>query len=838
MVREYDQDGSDSSTRRPTELEAEQADPEEEDIRAQIKRLEDELNLMKQGPFGPNSEFMQSLPKDERAQLLKALEAEGSQSEIEKLLEEDDEVEYIGDELGEGETENGVYGEEEEDVEEEGEDNVVEEPLAVTLRFPSQHKKYVKEFNDALLLAQNEIHRFSYHLDLWKWYLRCQQHIPSFSHFVDEDVWDFLWNSQTVYFPRPKQIVMLAKDMLSAGIKLDVPQTLDYIDALHMTGDTVTAIQAWEDTKHDVRPHDEAAGRFWASGITIYAAVGRPRKAQDIASNAYKSGALGVEAWIPVIQSWANSKKASAGSSLWACYLRLKQQHSEMAAKDRMAPSHRLPTQILGQISSALLNSGRQDMAISVFKDILASDANEQFDSAQVYANTLNRLQGVDKVEVSESIINRIGLAALTSFPGRFKNKFFFGAWIKWLIGEGKVNDAALVVELMQEYGIRPDAKHLNGVVGAWLREGSSSARDRAEQMAWAMIHARIAQVKSRTLPSSSSTTVVNEQNPYSNFPRLPRFLQRNVPPATIETFSVLLQRYTRLSDVTKSEHLTDIMTGPAQIKPNAFILNHWMYLSLRTQNLPAMWQRYTAVKRDIEPDLETFAVLWEGCKKNLDRATSTRTSEYPTPRQLARETKMWFDGLSPQKQLDAKEGTTEGLYEEIVRSFCLYSDIPGTFVALRLLQSMFDMYPHDDISRMILMAVARMYPSHSPLASKSRRAAIRRRDSSYRSALGNLAGVMQGIADAKASEAIAQGASGEEVEDTESVIAANVRLQTIQVFLAMVLRRRTHASSGHLGNELAIAGRALGVELIGDDVRGVIEEAEAYERVEALPRE
>ena len=840
MVREYDQDGSDSSTRRPAELEEEDPDAEEEDVRAQIKRLEEELNLMKQGPFGRNSEFMQSLPDDDRARLLKALEAEGTQAEVEELLDEDDEVEYVGDELGEFGEEAEAFDDEEGELEDEDEDEDghVEETLAVTLRVPAQHKKYVKEFNDALLLAQNDIDSFAYHLDLWKWYLRCQQHIPGFSRFVDEDVWDFLWKSQTVYFPRPKQIVMLGKDMTSAGVNLDVLQSLDYIDALHTTGDTATAITTWEEKKPEVEFDEEVAPRFWETGVKIYAAVGRPRKAQDIASSAYSSGVLGVDAWIPVIQSWAVSKKPSSGSSLWACYLRLKQQHAEVAAKNGSSPSPRLPTQILGQISSALLQSGRQEMAISVFKDMLSTDANEQFDSAQVYATTLDKLQGVNK-EVSEIIINRIGLAALTSFPGRFKNKFFFGAWIKWLIGEGKVDDAALVVELMQEYSIRPDAKHLNGIIGAWLREGSDSSRDRAEEMAWAMVHARIAQVKSRSAASPSSLTV-SKENQYSHFRRLPRFLQRNIPPATIETFSVLLQRYTRLSDVAKSEHLTDIMTGPAQIKPNAFILNHWMYLSLRTQDLPAMWQRYNAVQREIEPDLETFAVLWEGCKKNLDRAVSTRTANYPTPRQLAREMKTWFDRLPHQKQLDAKEGMTRDLYQEIARSFCLHSDLPGAFAVLRLLQEMFDVYPHDDISRMVLMAVARMYPAQSPLASKPRRAAIRRRDSSYRAALGNLAGVMQGIADAKTTEAVARGVmveEGEDVEvevedeDEESVGAGKVRLQTIQVFLAMVLKRRTRGASADLANELVVAGRALGMELDGEVVRRrVVEEAEVYE--------
>ena len=806
--------------------------PEEENVKKEMKMLDEELELMKEGPFGPNSEFMQSLPKDERTQLLKALEREGTRAEIADILEDDDGIQYVGNEFGEP-PEEEKYSQEEEDEqdEEEYDGEFSEEPLSVTLRVPPQHKMYVKEFNNALLLAQNQVDHFPNHLDLWKWYLRCQQHIPSFSHFVDEDVWDFLWKSQTVHFPRPTQIVMLGKDMLSADIELELPQTLDYINALHETGDSATAIQLWEARKPEVSMKNKATRRFWETGVSIYAAVGRPKKAQDIASTAYQSKILAVEAWVPVIQAWASSKKPSAGNSLWACYLRLKQQHAELVAKD--GKSSRLPTEILGQISSTLLNAGKREMAVSVFKDMLASDVHQQFDSAQVYANTLDRLQGVDKSEVSESIVNRIGLAALTAFPGRFRNKFFFGSWIKWLIGEGKVDDAALVVELMQEYGIRPDAKHLNGIIGAWLREGSASARERAEQMAWAMIHSRVAQVKSRMKSSSDHNLPANEQEPPSSDVRtLPRFLQRNVPPANIETFSVLLQRYTRRSDIKKSEHLTDVMTGPAQIKPNSFILNHWMYMSLRAQDLTAMWTRYNAVKQSIDPDLETFAALWEGCKKNLDRAVTARAVSYPTPRQLAREMKQWFDSLPPQKQLDAKEGMTPALYEELVRCFCLHSDLPGTFVILRLLEQMFTTYPHADVSPMILMAVARMYPSHSHLASKPRRAAIRRRDTAYRAALGNLAGVMQSISDAKTTEAVHMGTSQEEMEDQDSVESGRVRKQTLELFLVMVLKRRTNVESGDLGNELVVAGKALGVEIQRREILEIMEEAEEFEEL------
>lgn len=757
VVREYEQVGDDPENLRRIDNPITE---EEKDIRKQIKQLERESALLRRGPFAKDDEVLKLLPEEERKQLLSSLEAEISSLDFNEMLSDD-----------------GL------DVDDVLED-AAEKPkrLTVTLRIPAKHKAYVKRFNDALQQAQDTPKDLEIRA-LWVWYLRCQQKVSGFSNFISEDVWDYLWQTQMQLNPRSRHIVILARDMEAAGISLEDDYLLGYMEALHATGETTTALELWESKKTD------GSTPLNRIGVQLYAAVGRPSKAQEIAMTTN----LDMEALVPVFQAWANSQKPNAPARLWSFYLQIKQ---------KMSPQ----VEVLGQITSVLLKAGRQDMALAVFKDMLASKGN-----STESVRTFQSLTGHESPD--EDSINKIGLTALLSLPHSFNNKFFFGAWIKWLLGANKVNDAALVVELMQERGIRPDARHLNGIVGAWFREGTAASRERAEQMAWAMINARVRQVQQRGRTVSNSEAQMLEAHS-ADIKRLPRFLQRQVPPATIETFSILLLRYVRLGDYKKAEQVTQIMTGPAQIKPNSFILNHWLYLALRLSDVDGMWSRYQALQGDIKPDLETFVYLWDGQRRNLN--LSRRSSKFPTPRQLYKEMAHWFDSLTAAKRDEARSQFSRELYEQIVRSFCLHSDLPCTFFVVQHLHETFGMLPHPEVSSMIVMQVARMMPG-DPSIARPRRAARRRSDEIYRTALGNFASLMNEVYLRKVSAATERGLEVDLVTETETPVTEALRLEAIQTFICLIMLKQAKRG-GYVDNDLIVASRALGIE--GDKIR------------------
>lgn len=720
-VREYEQIEGKPETRRLIEKNEDQKAAEM--LRDRIKNIERELAIMREGPFSRNSEFMQQFPTDERERLLKAMEEADLGDEHFNLPE----IDFSDLDLDEG-----LKLRKDDD-------------LGVTLRIPAHERAYVRRFNAALKTTNTKTKRI-----LWVWYLRCQQRVANFSSLIPEDVWDHLWKTQLDIHPRSKHIVMLGKDMEAAGVSL--PKYAEqYIEALHYTGDTSTAIRIWEKEKLSAKV-----------GAQLYATVGRPSKAEEIALLHPEPDTI-----LPVIQAWAESKQSDAAYKLWLFYLKIK------------------PTRdLLGQITSILLNAGRQEMALAVFKDMITG-------TARIPA-------------AAEKDINQFGLTAVLTVPGSYKNKFFFGAWIRWLLATGKVHDATLVVELMTEMGVRPDARHLNGIIAAWLRQDSREGRTKAEQIAWAMVQERVRQVQYRGRDMAAEEDKLLKEFGVEHW--LPPWLLRKMPAANAETFSILIQRYTRTTDRDKAADLTQIMKGPAQIKLNSFILNHWLHMSLRSSDLDGMWRQYQAAEAG--PDMLTFMTLWDGQRRNLTRSPS---SSFPDPRPLYLEMTNWLATLSGPKLAEAKGQFDASMYEQIIRCFCLHSDLPGTLLAVRHLHEIFNILPHEEVATMIIMQAARMMPSSLARGSRANRPARRGKDEMYRAALGNLTDLFNEIFLDFMVRFHDKGADINAIHERETPEARAMRLESIQSFICLVMQRYAKVKE-QVGEQIAQCGRNIGV--------------------------
>ena len=240
---------------------------------------------------------------------------------------------------------------------------------------------------------------------------------------------------------------------------------------------------------------------------------------------------------IPVITAWGLVPGKEAEVKAWALYLQL---------KTFLGPNMTMDD--YDQISIGLLTAGRLDTAVAIFKDMMVTGQDPAKDSTAVYQAALGLAGNLHASSISEQAVNKVSLSALTMLPRQFQNRFFYASWMKKLIGMGQVDSAALVIELMYERNVRPDTKHLNGLVAGWLHEGSPQARDKAERLAWSMIQHRIDAVWKRFQPLETTPRLqVKHQDVESS--RIPHFMKREVPPASIETFSILLLHYTRRGD-------------------------------------------------------------------------------------------------------------------------------------------------------------------------------------------------------------------------------------------------------------------------------------------------
>lgn len=786
-MHEYEQLGKSKKSRVAVNPKAE-LDETGEYLRSKIKALEEELAVLKEGPFGPRSEFMQALSPEDREFALQALRenAETPEEDVDDMdltefhrLIEDHEVETH---------------------------NVDSQPAPqIILGHSKENQSRLRHFNAALRdMVVDSTPTKAKKLALWQSYQGCREHVPDFLSLVPAQVWEMLWQSQTEPTDRYRttKATVLARHMRSQSLPLSAQQALLYMEGLQSTGDLPGAIECWNENRSTLGPNAEVARRFWSLGVQLYSENNQPEEAENIAKQCLSRGSFAdATILVPVVISWARKDTMYSLEKAWACYLRIK---TELGAA--MRPEN------YQSISTTLLNQGHPDMALGVFKDMVLETAKQKdHDSVSVLRKLGGHVGDLQSSAINEQEVSKVSLSALTVLPRFLQNKFFFGSWIKKLIGLGDVDAASKVVELMYARGVRPDARHLNGIIGAWLRDKTLESEKKAEQMAWTMINARIEFVRKRRLGLRSQKGLI--KSPEGHL--IPTFIQRPVPPATIETFSLLLLHYTRRSQDDSAEQLMTLMTTRAMIAPNAFIWNHWLYASLRVRDLASVWRQYTIMKSKVKPDLETFACLWDTAKVQWDASKSTHSSEVPTTRHLFKEMNDWISQLSPGPLLHAKQEFSKELHDQIIRVFCLSNDLRGTLCALHGLTHLFGQFPDDATSRLIVIQIARLLPpdpNHRPSGRRGSRVRVGKMDA----AIAAVNEILQIVSDQRA---VALMDSGLDPQEMDEPTTKQFQLDVLSDLLVVFLNRVAGATANVDNETRAVAG-VMGVEVEGVDFR------------------
>lgn len=569
--------------------------------------------------------------------------------------------------------------------------------LNVPLDLSPNQNKFLERLNKALFYAARDTSDPSLRKILWQAYQRCKlQNLP-FIDLVPKKAWDVLWATQLAVSPnaqhRAEHLRILAADMQKSGNELNLDQRIIYMKSLSDEGRGNEAIEQWYNQQRLLSQDERNSLTFQALGVHLNISLGNPFNAEQIAMRTIaRSDAEHAKEHsrilIPVIEAWARVDGDVGIKKAWAIYLRLRMiLDSEMNLHD------------YDEITTGFLNAGRTDVALAVFKDLMLTGEESMYRSDELYRKSLGIIGQLlwDSVDISE--LTKVSLTALTVLPKHFQNKFFFASWLKKLIGMGKTDAAAMVVELMYERNTKPDAKHLNGIIGAWLRSGHTADREKAEQMGWAMVHERLDFVARRrgTIPPKDPSAR-----------RLPERLDRTVPPATIETFSILLQHYERRGAQERVQLLRDQLPL-AEIHPNAYFMNHLLYAELRRGEHRAAWRLYQQMSRKVTPDLETFACLWDCEKSHLDRFTMYNADAFPGPRRIMCDMISWYSKSDKGARTNAQHDFSKDLYDQIIRCFCLAKDVEGTIVGLYALRESFQSYPDSETSRMTTLQAASM---------------------------------------------------------------------------------------------------------------------------------
>ncbi|KAJ5612625.1 hypothetical protein N7510_005819 [Penicillium lagena] len=772
----YEQDAPGSKKRRKIDPEAEDNE-ERKGVEDELAKLRDELKVLEEGPFSPNSPFIRSLPEADRKIALEALEKyereqgeRGPQPSLDEVFDEE------LDEMLKEEFE-GLALEQENPQKAAKRDRQLSPKSKETGLEDDEFHPYIKRFHDCVINFKTNSEDERTKHELWRWYRRCKQVIPEFLESMPQETRQIMWESQNTAHltstTRSTHLQTLIEDAKSVNQLFPTPQILTYITALHDSGSTNKALEQWEAYQAELSQSKEDLEPYWMLGVRLFAAGNNPQRAQDIAlAFLTNDRSRQPRVLIPVITAWGRLPGKEAEVKAWALYLQLKTfLGSEMGMGD------------YDQISIGLLTAGRLDTAVAVFKDMMVTGQDPAKDSTALYKAALGLAGNLHASSINEEAVNKVSLSALTVLPRQFQNRFFYASWMKKLIGMGEVDSAALVIELMYERGVKPDSKHINGVIAGWLRDGSAGARDKAERLGWSMIQRRIDAAWKKFQPTKAIPQLGFNQDTIDPA-RIPKFMQREVPQASIETFSILLLHYTRRGDDGMIKYLVKSL-GDAQIQPNSYFMNHLLYAELRKQDIKSLWTKFQTMSQTVRPDLETYACLWDCAKIQYDHGRTAYDSGFPSARQLFAGMTRWYAQLSPRSRKTAQSEFSKGLYDQIVRCFCLSKDVSGTLVALHAMRAVFGFAPDDTTARLIVLQVARL--AGVPADTPKRR--LRRLSSTPRNkeSIAQVNQLLEILGDRKAAALQVQGLSPDQLDPHER---QQYQLEIMVSLLRIVLSR------------------------------------------------
>ncbi|KAI8301459.1 hypothetical protein K4K59_001010 [Colletotrichum sp. SAR11_240] len=379
---------------------------------------------------------------------------------------------------------------------------------------------------------------------------------------------------------------------------------------------------------------------FWELGVRMFCQKGDIVQAER-AANKLLEQQLDPRILVPLIRSCAADPAEESRQKAWDTYRRM---------RDLLGPSMGLEDYDL--VISFFLTTNQTIQALQVFVDMMFSGT----------------------VDVRKQDV----------LPSKIGNKFFFGKWLKRLIGAGDLDGAYSVFQLMQSKGIEAASIQINGLIGAWQRSGGADNLQLADTLAWSMIQSRIEFVKNRRQLSSMDGPgrIVEVSDSHAELAAVPK--------ATRETFSLLAENYRLRSLLNKLEELWDA-SREAEISPDAFMMNQLIESFSQKGGLSEAKEVYQVLvhERQVKPDPYTFMALWKMLAINrLHSVTGDlRLMEIKNAREVFAETIRFAHVFKA-------EGFDGQFARKILHSFRRLKDYPGIVVALQTLKVVFDWTP------------------------------------------------------------------------------------------------------------------------------------------------
>ncbi|KFA72606.1 hypothetical protein S40288_08794 [Stachybotrys chartarum IBT 40288] len=470
---------------------------------------------------------------------------------------------------------------------------------------------------------------------------------------VPLDVWDFFWKvfsaDESINLHRLAHVSLLAKDMSEAKVTLTPAQQLLTIEAVFVEGWDVRAIDNWKRCTSTLgQESSESFQDFWELGVRMYCRIGDMAQAERAVAKLLENHS-DPRILLPIIRTYSEKDTEQDREKAWSAYRRMR----ELLGQN-------ITIEDYDQVISYFLPTNQIENALYAFVDMMSD--------------------------------GQINLKEQKYLPSVVANKFFLGKWLKRLIGAGDLDGAYEVSEFMRQKGVAAAAIHLNGLIGAWQRTGGADNVDKADELAWSMIEARVQFVRAR---SQGNAAALEKNEPRGTAP---------LPRATLETFSLLAENYRVRGLHSRLESLWEAFRD-AEISPDIFMMNQLLESYINAGQYNEALELYASLPgRGVAPDPYTFSALWKTIAINRLHIVPPAALETE-----AVATRSLFAEMVKFKEAFAPEGMDGQLGRKILHSFRRLKDQPGFLVALIALKEVFNFLPSETLVLEILLGTTKI---------------------------------------------------------------------------------------------------------------------------------
>jgi pentatricopeptide repeat protein len=534
--------------------------------------------------------------------------------------------------------------------------------------------------------------------------LRTLEGYPKLLRLLTPYAWKFIWamdtaDQQGIPSVRSKMIGDL---MVKAQAEMDETQEIAYVGGLFWHGSQETAMKRW----FALKKRFSTSPQVWNLGVRLFALQQEPVKAEKIVNDMIKTlGYTEHKTFIPVIMAYNHIQD---GVNAWRTYKRMQ----EMAKKRK----ERITARQFDELAMSFLDNMQPRRGLEIYKHMVY-EGHDALDRQQTetYQNLQIAVQAAQREIVDPEALNEFSKDTIKNFPPHVANRVFYSGWMLNLMRMGR-SDLAwyLVTDVMRQQQFYPDSTQCNWVIQGFIQEGNIELAEHVAEQMIAVRH-RYVQGRKNPLPAANMTApevdpeLLNTSTSSEDAAMLEDIKIRSTAPATVQTFSILIQHYIRRQRMDKVVELTSKMLECA-IFPNSYILNHMLYSMLRSSDMERLARTFIQMvaQGKVQPDLVTFEVMWLAMWRHHTQI-KRMGPEFLTPRQLFKMTVMYLS--KRERENEENEGKMRDVWHYIIKSFLLARDLEGTLIVLHAGVEMWDMQIDSTVVQEVAFGVLRARP-------------------------------------------------------------------------------------------------------------------------------